>query len=543
MRTPFSATFVLLCVVSAGFFSTVAGAQTPVPNEEFATAADFARRFFESGNFDAALTWLQKADSILRDQPAVLYNTALVLVKLERYDEAQRTLDRYIALYPQGQELQAAKSLARELQFGIEVRREAQLNNEYRTMFSRAKALYAKNLRREALDAFRQAEQLKSGDPALHYNEAVLYEEDGALEDALRSYNRYLQTTPTSAPELQAHIIDLEREIGDTRTKLMCPVCGAKLSAGARWCHRCWHGPYDVTSAAWNARACESHATVTRTIQDGMGKSRVSETLDCLFAGRSLRDFLRYNPMTQAAIQEARTAEGWSLSAGLLQTRKSGSGNDITLRQGDALQRLEVVATGEAFPYKAHTTADGIWLLDSQQYSTGDQVFTVSRSFDGEGRVLREDVNYDSAACRHAVSYAATYTYNGDNVVGAQIVGGYDGARAEGNPQVRWEARVSRTFDQNARLTNEELTLTSFQKTYMTKPQGKVSAQVRRVYQNLKTRRPIDIRTNGDVCGSAGTSLLEEPIDLRPLFIVSPALAVRLAPGDAKAVVQYAYQD
>jgi tetratricopeptide (TPR) repeat protein len=146
-------------------------------------------------------------------------------------------------------------ALQRALQFGIEVRHREQQDTEYKTLFSRARALSDKNLRHEALDTFHQAEQVDADDPALYYNEAVLNEEEGDLESALRLYKRYLQSNPANAPALQARLIDLEREIGYTRTKLLCPFCGAILPAGARWCHRCWHGPYDVTSAGWNARA------------------------------------------------------------------------------------------------------------------------------------------------------------------------------------------------------------------------------------------------------------------------------------------------
>ena len=140
------------------------------------------------------------------------------------------------------------------------------------------------------------------------------------------------------------------------------------------------------------------------------------------------------------------------------------------------------------------------------------------------------------------MSYVAMYTYDGESLVAAQIKGGYDGYRVEGFPQVRWETTLTRKFDSNARLLREELAVTSFQKTYMAKPQGKVSDEVRRVYQNLKTRRPLDIRATGDVCGAAAPHI-DEAIDLRPLFLVSPAIAARLSPGDAHVTVEYAYAD
>src|SRR5436305_1556986 len=275
------------------------GAQTTDPREEFATAADFGRRFFESGNYAASLNWFEKAESFVHDQPAILFNTALVLVKLQRYDEAQRQLDRYFLLYPQGQEIQAAKTLQQDVQFGIEVRRREQQDTEYKTLFSRARALAEKNQRREALDTFHQAQEIYADDPALYYNQAVLNEAEGDLESSLRLYKKYLQSNPSNAPELQARLIDLEREIGYTRTKLLCPFCGAMLPAGARWCHRCWHGPYDVTSPAWNARACETRVVATRAYQDAEGKTRLTEPVSCAYPGAALRDYVQYSPASQ----------------------------------------------------------------------------------------------------------------------------------------------------------------------------------------------------------------------------------------------------
>lgn len=538
-------TICLFVVFISLIFSTAAGAQTIDPREDFATAADFGHRFFETGNYAASLTWFEKAESIIRDQPAILFNTALVLVKLQRYDEAQRRLDRYLLLYPQGQEIQAAKALQRELQFGIEVRRREQQDTEYKTLFSRARALSDKNLPREALDAFHQAEQINGDDAALYYNEAVLNEREGDLESALRLYKRYLQSNPANAPALQARLIDLEREIGYTRTKLLCPFCGAILPAGARWCHRCWHGPYDVTSAGWSERACDAHVVVTRSFQDAAGKTRLSEPVGCAYPGATLSEYLQYSQIRRAAVQEARTAEGWTFAKdGLLQSRRSASGADLALQQGDYLQRVDNLLTGEVFGYHAHTTTtDGIWLLDVQPFSTGDQLFLINRTFDNDGRVQREDVTYDSAACHHAVAASATYTYSGDALTAARFTGGYEGYRVEGFPQTRWEATMSRTIDTSGRLTHEDLSVTSFQKVWSGKPQGVVSDEVRRYYTTLKVRKPTDVRMLGDVCAFNGGGVVEEAIDLRPFFVVSPALAVRLARGDTRVVVDYVYAE
>jgi hypothetical protein len=524
-------------------FSISAMAQTADPREDFAAAADFGHRFFDAGNYAASLTWFEKAESIIHDQPAVLFDTALVLLKLQRYDEAQHRLERYLLLYPQGQEIQSVKALQRELQFGIEVRRREQQDTEYKTLFSRARALSDKNLPHEALDAFHQAEQVNADDPALYYNEAVLNEQGGDLESALRLYKRYLQSNPANAPSLQARLIDLEREIGYTRTKLLCPFCGAILPAGARWCHRCWHGPYDVTSSAWNARACDARVNVTRSFQDAYGKTRKTEPVGCAYPGATMSEFLQYSQIRRAAVVDARTSEGWTFTKdGVLESRRS-TGEDLALQEGDYLQRVDNLVTGEASSYRAHATTDGIWLLDSQPYSTGDQLFVIDRTFDNDGRVQREEVTYESAACHHVVTVSAAYTYTGDSVTAARFSGGYEGYRVEGLPQVHWDAALSRSFDAAGRLTREDLSVTSFQKLWTARPQGGVSDEVRRYYTALKVRKPTDIRALGDVCAAGGAGLTEEAIDLRPFFVVSPALAVRLDRGDTRVVADYVYAD
>ena len=533
------------CILTGSFiFPAAAFTQTADPREEFATAADFGRRFFDAGNYAAALTWFEKAESIVHDQPAILFNTAVVLVKLQRYDAAQRRLDRYLLLYPQGQEIAQAKALQRELQFAVEVRRREQEDNEYRALFSRARALAERSQRHEALDVFHQAEQLNADDPALYFNEAVLSEEEGDLQSALRLYQRYLQSNPANAPAMQARLIDLERQIGYTRTKMLCPFCGALLSAGARWCHRCWHGPYDVTSAGWNARACDARIAATRTFQDVNGKTRAAEPVACAYSGATLHDYLQYSPAAEAAVRDVRTAEGWTFTNdGVLESRRSAAGAEIALVQGDYLQRIEDLGTGQAFAYHAHATADGIWLLDVQPFAADDQLFLITRTFDADGRVEREDVTYDSAGCHHSVTVSAVYTYTGDTATAARFSGGYDGYRVEGLPQVRWEATLTRTLDSSGRLTREDLSLTSFQKVWGGKPQGSVSDEVRRYYTSLKVKKPMDLRSVGDVCGFSGGHLVEEPVDLRPFFVVSPATAVRLDRSDAHVVVDYAYSE
>jgi tetratricopeptide (TPR) repeat protein len=540
--------FSLCFAVAIVSFPAAARAQPATSGDDFTTAAEFGHRFFDDGDYAASLTWFEKAESIIRDQPVILYNTALVLVKLQRYDEAQQRLERYLLLYPQGQEIQRVKSLQLEVKFAVERAIRDRQITEYKTLFSRARALSDKNLRHEALDVFHQAEQidtqLNAHDSALYYNEAILNEEEGDLENALRLYKSYIQLDPANAPVIQARLIDLEREIGYTRTKLLCPFCGAILPAGARWCHHCWHGPYDVTSAAWNARACGAHVTATRSFQDANGKTRAAEPVDCAYPGASLRDYLQYSHDGAVAVHDARTAEGWSFAKeGLLEARHSSSGADLALQQGDYLQRVDNLRTGEVFAYQAHATTDGIWLLDVQPFSTGDQMFLINRTFDNDGRVQREEVTYESAACHHTVNTTAVYTYSGDAMTSAHFSGGYDGYRVEGFPQTRWEASLVRTLDAAGRLAREDISVTSFQKLWTGKPQGTVSDEVRRYYTSLKVRKPMDIRGSGDICAYNSGGFVEEAIDLRPFFVVSPATAVRLTKGDTRVVVDYAYAE
>jgi hypothetical protein len=256
-----------------------------------------------------------------------------------------------------------------------------------------------------------------------------------------------------------------------------------------------------------------------------------------------MSEFLQYSQTRRAAVLDARSSEGWTFTKdGLLGSLRS-AGEEIELQDGDYLQRVENRITGELFTYHAHATTDGIWLLDTQPYSTAGQLFYIERTFDNDGRVQHEDVTYESAACHHVVTASAAYTYTGDVVTAARFTGGYEGYRVEGLPQVHWDAMLSRSFDSGSRLTHEDLAVTSFQKLWTGKPQGTVSDEVRRYYTTLKVRKPTDIRALGDVCAVGGAGVIEEAIDLRPFFIVSPAVAVRLDHGDARVAVDYVYSD
>jgi hypothetical protein len=56
-------------------------------------------------------------------------------------------------------------------------------------------------------------------------------------------------------------------------------------------------------------------------------------------------------------------------------------------------------------------------------------------------------------------------------------------------------------------------------------------------------RKPTDIRSLGDVCAVNAANFIDEPIDLRAFFVVTPALAVRLNRGETRVVIDYTYSE
>lgn len=528
-----------LFLAAAGTRLLLAQVAAPDPREEFATAFDFGSRFFEAGDFAAALTFFENADSVMRDQPATLFNVALVLVRLERYDEAQQRLNRFVQLYPQSPHGDSVKKLQREIQFAVEVRKRERRDSEYRRLFNRGLLLNEKGDRREALDAFRQAEQLNAGDPPLLFNMAAIHEAEGDVERAVALYKSYVATEPDNRSDVDRVIFELENEIVDKRTKVMCPFCGEKLPAGAHWCHRCWHGPYELDGAL-AARACGNRATITRTATDVAGKVRSREVLACMYSASSMNAFVQYGRQRQQAVWKLREAEGWSRTGGALASRARAGVPELRLEQTTFLSSVELLPAGERFEFAAHQTADGIWLLDREPYADGDQIFDKRYVYDSLGRIASEQVTYESDRCHHVISFTATYTYGDYGVTSAIVRGSYDGARSEGAPHVQWEATVSRQFHLSGRLLKEEVQVGTYQKTWMSKPSGPVGTQVRAIYPGLKPKRAMDVRAIGDLCGQSGSERLEEPIDLRSLYTLSPALAVRLAPGVTRVAVDYA---
>ncbi len=544
----------LLLVV---FAITIGAQEAPAPapatastDEEFTKAAFFGRKFAELGEYASAYEQFAKADALKPDDPAVLYNMAVVLARAGRYSDAQVKVDRYAQLFPDGAERANVTKLQLELEFQRELQKKRQVDQEYSDLFNRAKFVFGRGELGEALRLFKLAEQQRPNDPATVFNQAVILEKQGDFVRAIERFRRYaeLETDGEKRATLDQRMYELQHEVDDMATKIVCSFCGHKLPAGARWCERCWHGPYLVNSPVWNTRSCASGATATRATYFADGRFQRNDILPCLFGGASMREALRYSPVLQRTIRNARKAEGWTYEAGAAGEVLSGyadkSGAQLNYQQGpDFLERVTSGTGGEILKYEAHAAGPGIWLLDREDFVVDGQRFTNKYTFDAGGRIAQQQVEYqNTAACHHLISMNANYAYEGDALASVALSGGYRGFVGEGAPETAWNATVTYTYDEAKRVAKEELAVTSFSKMYTQKPQGALRDDIARLYTGMRVKRPIETMLRvGDLCGTSGNVFLSNPIDLRPFYAMSPNLAIALQNGVTKAVVTFTY--
>lgn len=523
-----------------------AAVASPQAEEDFMKAVFFGKKFADMGDYSSAFEHLAKADALKPDQPAVLYNMGVVLARAGRYSEAQVKVDRYMQLFPAGAEKANVQKLQLELEFQRELLKKRQADQEYADLFNRAKFVYGRGELPEALRLFQQAEGLRPTDPAAVFNQALVYEKQGEFEKAVERYRRYseLETDSDAKGRVDERVFDLQREIDDMRTKIVCSFCGRKLPQGATWCERCWHGPYLVRSAVWNTRPCVEGASATRATYFADGRFNRNDILPCLFTNGSMLETLRYSPARQREIRDARKAEGWTYANDALQSWTDKSGNQIRFVQGpNYLERVTSSTGGEVLTYIANPGGEGIWLLEREDLVIDAQRYTSRFSFDTAGRISQQRVDYqNTAACNHLISMTADYTYLEDNLAAVQLKGGYEGFQAEGKPKTDWTASVIYAYDDQSRVTKEELAVTSFTKTYDAKPHGALRDDVNRLYTTMRVRRPIENASRvGDLCASAGAQTLTNAIDLRPFYVMSPNLAIALQNGVTKAIVTFTY--
>ncbi|HYM60304.1 MAG TPA: tetratricopeptide repeat protein [Thermoanaerobaculia bacterium] len=547
----------MLVLASAALAASLLQAQVAPPaqsaaapdasTDEASKALFFGKRFFDLKDFASAYEQFAKADSLKPDQPPVLYNMAVVLAKAGRWSEAQKKVDRYLQLYPGGAERPLVAKLQLELEFQRELQKKRQADQDYADLFSRGRFLYAKNDLDGALKLYQQAEQQRPSDPAAVFDEGVVYEKIGDISKATERFHRYaeLETNADLKTGIDQRIFTLETELEDMKTKILCSFCGLRLPIGATWCPRCWHGPY-VTSSVWSSRPCVEGASATRATYFSEDRFQKNESLPCLYPAGLMTDTLRYTPARQRGIQEARKAEGWTYSGEIIQGWSDKQGNQIKYAQGPGcLEKIASPSSGDALIYAAHKLAEGMWLLDREDYVIDGQKYVSHYTFDAVGRISEQQVDYEtSSACGHLIRMKAELTYQNDALAGVKIHGGYEGYAAEGTPRVDWDVAITYTYDTARRLTKEELALTSFSKTYNTRPIGAMRDEVAKLYPSMRVRKPLEnaIRT-GDRCGMTGDLLLGNPIDLRPFYAITPNLAMVVPYGVVKAVVTFTYPD
>lgn len=534
--------FLLLLIALPLAALPLAAQDAPPADDEFTKAAFFGKKFADLGEYTSAYDQFAKADTIKPDQPAVLYNMAAILAKAGRYGEAQVKADRYNQLFPAGAEKPLVAKLLLELEFQRELQKKRQLDQNYADLFSRAKFLYGRGELAEALTQFQRAEQLRPTDPAPVFNQAVLYEKQGDFAKAIERYRRWADLEPSSEERaaVDQRTYHLERELEHMRTKIVCSFCGHMLPANATWCNRCWRGPYLVKQPVWSSRPCVEGASATRATYFADERFNKNDILPCLTQSGSLRETLRYSPARQRAIQEARKAEGWTYVNGYL----SGQGNTLRYVQGaDYLEKVLAPAGGEILTYVAHGAGEGIWLLDREDLVVDAQKYVNRYEYDAAGHIVRQTVDYqNTAACNHLISMKADFAYQNDLLIGANVSGGYEGFVAEGAPKTQWAASIGWTYDDAGRLAREELTVTALEKTYQQKAHGELRDELERLYPTMRVKKPIEnVSRAGDLCGTSGSLLLTNMIDLRPFYTLSPNLAVALPNGVTRAMVSFTY--
>ncbi len=519
-----------------------------VTDEEFTKAVFFGKKFADLADYSSAYENLAKADALKPDQPAVLYNMGVVLARAGRYSEAQVKVDRYLQLFPDGAEKASVTKLQLELQFQRELQKKRQADQEYSDLFNRAKFVYARAELPEALRLFEQAERLRPNDAAAVFNQALVHEKLGDYGKAIERYRRYaqLESDPRQKQSVDERVYELQREVDDMQHKLVCSFCGHKLPNGATWCERCWHGPYLTKEPVWSSRPCVDGASATRATFFSDGRFNRNDILPCLFNDGTMRESLSYTPSRKREIQDARRAEGWTYTGDILQSWNDKQGNQIRYVQGaEYLEKITSTMGGEILTFGAHAAGEGMFLLDREDVIIEGQRYTNRYTFDAAGRIAQQYVEYqNTAACNHIIVMTADFAYANDALISVSVHGGSEGYPAEGKPKTDWAATVSYAYDDQARVSKEELAVTSFTKTYDQKPQGALRDDINRFYPTMRARRPIEnIQRLGDLCATSGNLNLANAIDLRPFYAMSPNLAIALQNGITKTVVTFTYPE
>lgn len=510
---------------------------------EVMRATVFAEKYFALGDYASALEQYSRADAILPNHPAVLFNTALILSRVGRLAEAQTKIDSYLQLYPTGAEIGQVQRLRIDLDFERELQQKQQESQSYVELFNRARFTFDKGDVVGARKLFEEAAQQRPDDAAAVFNQAVAFESLGEYAQATERLRRYQALAPaTDKAAVDKRIFALEAEIADREANHVCPFCGAKLAKSAIWCPHCWHGPYDIEAARFTTRACGTGASATRTVLYSNDRVHQNEDLSCTVP-ESPRELLRFSSARRRAIQQARQDEGWTYDDGRLVSYRARDANVLRLVHGDSLEKLINLSTGDVLTYSGRKAGDK-WLLENEQVLIEGQKFDKTYTYDDAGRIASEIVRYQNGlGCGHLIQTTATYHYEGSQLTSVSLVSGYTGFKLEGQPQVEWKGTMRFAYDEQGRVTSEEFTLDSHTKTWAKRAFRPLREQLNTVYPSVRLRKPVDIMRPGDVCGVAGTKLIGNQIDLRPFYSIAPDLAIMLPLGTSKIMVKLTYPE
>ncbi|HSN69312.1 MAG TPA: tetratricopeptide repeat protein [Thermoanaerobaculia bacterium] len=551
MRRALALALLLLAAPLAAQVSDVPAAEAPpqiTPDEQkrqddFVSAASHGMKFFERGDMASAYEQFVAADAIYPNHPTVVYDMAVLLVRLGRLAEAQEKVDLYLSLHPDGPEIEQIKTLRSDIEFERKWQRQLQETQSYLELFNRAKFHYGRGEWAEALAHFQRAAEQKPGDPAAFYNQALALEKLGDYARAIEGLRRYqaLASHPNEKARIDAKLFELEREIQEMRTMIVCPFCGHKLPEDAPWCPHCWKGPYLSAGTGWTARSCAKGASAIRTTAYGGGRLAQNEELPCLIAGASLREDLRYSRARQKAIRQAREAEGWKYEGENLVSPRDQEGRELRLVHGQYLEKLVSPASGDLLTFAARPGANGRWLLEQEEFILDGQKFRKRYEYDAEERIVRELVDYDSPACGHHIETEAAYVWEGGRVARADLRGGYTGFDVEGTPVVAWTGTVTSTVDASGRIDTERFVLGPYTKTFAKRPEAPFREIAEQVYSGVRAKKPIDLAKSGDFCALSGGRRIGNQIDLRPFYTFFPNVAIVLPWGvtDVKTTFTY----
>lgn len=512
--------------------------------DEFVRAAKFGTRYFELGELSSAYERFQEANAIVPNHPSILYNMAVVLVKMGRYAEAEEKIQTYLSLFPDGAESAYVKNLQIDLDFQRDRQKKQQSNQSYIELFNRGTYAYEQGNWDEALSLFQQAEQLRSEDAAAIYNQALAYEATGNYEKATERLRQYLAVTEdiSAKAEIDHKIFQLETEMETMKSSFVCSFCGHRLPIGATWCHRCWHGPYLPASPQLNTLPCGVGASATRTSLYSDDRLAKNETIDCRIKQTNMLEQVRYSKGRQRAIQEARKAEGWTYRDDVITALEQEGSIVIELIQGDHLETLLSRSSGDALAFSATARGENDWLLDREEMVIDGQKYVKTYQYDPQGTIVAERVTYQNdAACGHVIETKASYVREAGRLIRVDFEGNTTGFEFEGLPKTTWNGAITWSYDSQGRISREVFEVTKQEKLYTERPRGPMRDEVKRLYPQFRPGKSLDILRKGDLCAMVGNRPLGNPIDLRPFASVSPNLAVQVTGGVVKISVDYTY--